>query len=306
MEEEYRISMDVFGGPLDLLLYLVQKAEVDIFDLNISEVVDQYISYVEMLKDIDIDAAGEFVAMAARLIEIKSRMLLPRPETTETEEEIFDPRSELVKELLEYREFKEKALALEEKLKNQNLKFPSSGLKLDGEVQEQEVEMESISVWDIMLVFQKVTNDLGVKFIKKKVYPSRPISDYIHGLLEKVSSAPGGACTFLSVFEDSTDIATMIGLFLAILECAKEKSIRVYQEHHLGEIYLVYIPENERDTDSVQPQKQQETQQPDNPEQPQIEEEIIKEKTVKNEISELPSELPSVETNDKQDIEAPL
>jgi segregation and condensation protein A len=245
MEQDYRISLDVYGGPMDLLLYLVQKAEVDIFDVNIAEVVDQYVKYVDALKEIDIDSAGDFLAMAGRLLEIKSRMLLPRPQLS-IDEELIDPREELVKELLEYRQFKERALALEEKMRIEEKKFSPPGLALGTEAEAQEIELESVSVWDVMLAFHKVTKDLGLRLSERPVFRAKPVSEYITELLAKVSSSPSGTCTFSSVFGTSADIATIIGTFLAILECAKVGSLRLYQEREFGEIYLVFVPESER------------------------------------------------------------
>jgi segregation and condensation protein A len=245
MTEQYRISLDIYGGPMDLLLYLVQKSEVDIFDVNISEVVDQYIKYVEALKEIDIDSAGEFLALAARLLQIKSRMLLPRPATEGADEELIDPREELVKELLEYRQFKERALALEERIKVEGQKFSPPGLAL-AETEAQEIELESVSVWDLMLAFHKVTKDLGLKFAEKAVFSSKPVSEYITELLAKVSCSPESTRSFSSVFEGSADIATVIGIFLAVLECVRLGSLRVYQEKEFSEIYLFFVPESER------------------------------------------------------------
>jgi segregation and condensation protein A len=245
MEQDYRISLDIYGGPLDLLLYLVQKTELDIFDINIAEVVDQYVKYVDALKEIDIDSAGEFLAMAARLLQIKSRMLLPRPQIS-VDEELIDPREQLVKELLEYRQFKEKALALEEKMKIEEKKFSPPGLAPGAEAEPQEIELESISVWDVMLAFHKVTKDLGLKLSKRPTIRGKPVSEYIPELLAKVSSFPSGACTFSSVFEGSADIATIIGTFLAILECARTGSLRFYQKREFGEIHLIFVPESER------------------------------------------------------------
>ena len=106
----YRVNLDIFAGPLDLLLYLVRKEEVDIYDIPISHITEQYVKHIEILKALDIDLAGDFLVMAATLMEIKSAMLLPRAELDEDGEEDFsDPRAELIRQLLEYKKFKDAA-----------------------------------------------------------------------------------------------------------------------------------------------------------------------------------------------------
>ena len=112
-EEEYRLRLGVFEGPLDLLLYLVKKDELDIADIPIEKVAKQYVEYLDAMKELDLDVAGEFLVMAATLMLIKSRMLLPAEEREEEEAEEEDPRWELVRQLVEYKKFKDTALALE-------------------------------------------------------------------------------------------------------------------------------------------------------------------------------------------------
>src|SRR5512136_2591076 len=111
---DYRVNLDIFAGPLDLLLYLVRKEEVDIYDIPIAEITDQYLQYLEMLKQLDIDLAGDFLVMAATLMEIKSAMLLPRAEPEQMGEAVAgDPRAELIRQLLEYKKFKDAANLLD-------------------------------------------------------------------------------------------------------------------------------------------------------------------------------------------------
>src|SRR4029453_12051176 len=112
LPSEFRPALETYRGPLDLLLYLIKKDEVDIFDIPILRIVEQYQLYLELLKDLDPNACGEFLVMAAHLMEIKSKLLLPREELDEAEE-MEDPRIELVRQLLEYKKYKERALLLE-------------------------------------------------------------------------------------------------------------------------------------------------------------------------------------------------
>jgi len=107
---DYRVNLDIFAGPLDLLLYLVRKDEVDIYDIQIARITDQYIRYIEMLKSLDIDLAGDFLVMAATLMQIKSAMLLPKAQPDDIDDEdLADPRAELIRQLLEYKKFKDAA-----------------------------------------------------------------------------------------------------------------------------------------------------------------------------------------------------
>src|SRR5512137_203398 len=112
--QDYRVQLDIYQGPLDLLLYLIRRDEVDIYDIPIARITGQFVQYVELLREIDPNVVGDFLVMAATLMEIKSRMLLPRPPAEEGEEELVDPRLDLVRQLLEYKRFKDAAGRLAE------------------------------------------------------------------------------------------------------------------------------------------------------------------------------------------------
>src|SRR5262245_3983965 len=124
MLEAYRVDLEVYNGPLDLLLFLIRRDEVDIYDIPIARITQQYCTYVRMLERIDPNLAGEFLVMAASLMELKSRTLLPTPPETEEPEDLEDPRMELVRQLLEYKKFKDAARALSEAADQQALRFP--------------------------------------------------------------------------------------------------------------------------------------------------------------------------------------
>ena len=150
---DYRVNLEVFAGPLDLLLYLVRKEEVDIYDIPIAKITEQYLRYIEMLKSLDIDLAGDFLVMAATLMQIKSAMLLPKAEPEQYEgDDITDPRTELVRQLLEYKKFKDAANMLDVAAGEQRERFPRPGtiverLKPDAEP---ELDIELVSVWDLL------------------------------------------------------------------------------------------------------------------------------------------------------------
>ena len=161
---QYRVDIDVFAGPLDLLLYLVRKEEVDIYDIPIARITGQYLKYIEMLNLLDIDLAGDFLVMAATLMEIKSVMVLPRTELEgDGDQEIQDPRSELIRQLLEYKKFKDAANLLEDSASRRKEKFTRpdsviSNLKPDTEP---ELDIDQVSIWTLLEAFDSIMQATG-------------------------------------------------------------------------------------------------------------------------------------------------
>ena len=149
---QYRVNLDIFAGPLDLLLYLVRKDEVEIYDIQISHITEQYLHYVELLKQLDIELAGDFLVMAATLMEIKSAMLLPATTSEDGEDtDSMDPRSELVRQLLEYKKFKDAANLLGDSAEEQKQKFsrPDSIIAdLKSGQEEPELDIDQVSIWN--------------------------------------------------------------------------------------------------------------------------------------------------------------
>ena len=150
---DYRVNLDIFAGPLDLLLYLVRKEEVDIYDIPIAGITDQYLHYLELLRELDIDLAGDFLVLAATLMEIKSAMLLPRAEPEQVgQDESVDPRAELIRQLLEYKRFKDAANLLDAAAERHQERFgrPTSLVDRLTPDAEPEVDMDQVSVWDLL------------------------------------------------------------------------------------------------------------------------------------------------------------
>ncbi|MCK4427031.1 MAG: segregation/condensation protein A [candidate division Zixibacteria bacterium] len=147
----YSVKLDVFEGPLDLLLFLIKRDEVDIYDIPIAHIAKQYLEYIKLMKVLNLEVAGEFIVMAATLIRIKARMLLPK---TVDEEEEEDPREELVQALLEYRKYKEAACVLKEKEEEQSNWFPRTDPDLSG-LPKEEILVEA-SLYDLMSAFRKI------------------------------------------------------------------------------------------------------------------------------------------------------
>lgn len=219
----YRVNLDIFAGPLDLLLYLVRKEEVDIYDIPIAGITDQYIRYIEMLKSLDIDVAGDFLVMAATLMEIKSAMLLPKvtPEQMQAED-LIDPRAELIRQLLEYKRFKDAANLLEAAADEHKQRFPRSDsvierLKPDTEP---EIDIEQVSVWDLLEAFDaimKATTPVGdITNIKDDT----PIDLYQIEILHRLQTE--GPMSFERIFESRSRRVVMVGLFLALLELIRD------------------------------------------------------------------------------------
>ena len=236
---EYKVQLDSFAGPLDLLLYLVRKEEVDIYDIPVSHVTEQYIQYIEMLKMLDIDLAGEFLVMAATLMEIKSVMLLPRPEMEESAEgDIQDPRAELVRQLLEYKKFKDAANLLQDAAEERKLRFTRSDTILEKikPTQEPELDLDQVSIWTLLDAFDSILKATGQYQSYEHITDDTPIDLYQIELLHRLQTE--GPMSLQKAFEGRGNRLAMIGLFLAMLELMRNHLVWVEQPDATGPIYL--------------------------------------------------------------------
>ena len=265
--QDYRIALDIYNGPLDLLLYLVYKSEVDIFNIPIADILEQYLGYVEVIKEVDIEIAGDFMVLASRLMNIKSKLLMPRPDAEPEEEEIIDPRAELVKELLEFKEAKERAYALEQKRLERERMYervppPDESGKKEQPTEELE---EEASIWDLLLAFHKITKDFMPDVPRRIVYDDTPTAVYVERLVERLTGIDGHRLSFSNVFEGLSERVHIIGVFLAVLDGAKQGVLRARQVQESGEIYLELVPEEERQARTAEEDKQrnEEGSQPD-------------------------------------------
>lgn len=249
----YRVNLDIFAGPLDLLLYLVRKDEMDIYDIRISQITEQYIRHIEMLKSLDIDLAGDFLVMAATLMQIKSAMLLPRTEATELDaEDLADPRAELICQLLEYKKFKDAANLLSAAAEEQKQRFarPGSLVEQLKPNPEPAIDIEEISVWDLLEAFDSImTATGGVSLDISHITDDTPIDLYQIEILHRLQSE--GSMRFEQIFESRNNRAVMIGLFLALLELIREKLVRVEQRSSSGLLHL-YAQTDESPEEAVQ------------------------------------------------------
>jgi len=237
---DYSVQTDVYNGPLDLLLYLIRRDEVDLYDIPIARVTEQYCRYVETLASIDPNVAGDFLVMAATLMEIKSRMLLPRPPATEEAEEDFsDPRLELVRQLLEYKKFKDASLELGAAADSQAQMWPRTPAKPKA-AGPTEIDLDDVQIWDLVAVFNKLMASIGAGAATHDVvFDDTPIALHATDILDRLERE-GGELGFEHVFIGRTR-AEMIGLFLALLELMRQQRVRIVQEAVLGPIRVMLL-----------------------------------------------------------------
>ncbi|MHC4109477.1 MAG: segregation and condensation protein A [Planctomycetota bacterium] len=236
---DYRVSLDIFAGPLDLLLYLVRKEEVDIYDIPIAKITDQYVRYIEMLKSLDIDLAGDFLVMAATLMQIKSAMLLPKAEPEQLQaDDLADPRTELIRQLLEYKKFKDAANLLNDAADKHKERFPRpdsiiEGLNPDTEPQ---IDIDRVNVWDLLEAFASLMQATGADRAIRHIKDDTPIDLYQIEILHRLQTE--GPTSFERIFESKPNRVVMIGLFLALLELVREKLVWAKQGSPSSSIYL--------------------------------------------------------------------
>jgi len=235
----YRVNLDIFSGPMDLLLYLVRKEEVDIYDIPIARITDQYVRYIEALKSLDIDLAGDFLVMASTLMEIKSAMLLPSGEPEQMDGDFSaDPRAELVRQLLEYKKFKDAANLLNAAADRQNERFPRPAAiteRLRPQA-EPEVDLEQVSVWDLLEAFSSIMEATNPAADVSHIKDDTPIDLYQIEILHRLQSE--GPMTFERLFSPLRNRAAMIGLFLALLELIRSCLVWAEQAGSSAAIYL--------------------------------------------------------------------
>lgn len=236
----YRVELDHFAGPLDLLLYLVRRNELDIVELPVARITQQFLDFMQVLEFIDLDLAGEFVATASTLIEIKSRLVLPRPPEEAPDEQPVatdDPRSELIARLLEYRKFKEAAQALEERAAEWQERYPR--LSDDRPVVEQDPStdrIKEVELWDLVSALGRVLRHQHIEEETRIKYDETPVAVYVEQIGARVRQQ--GMVTFTSLFEGETLRSRIVGLFLAVLELLRHHHFRAEQPDDYGEIFI--------------------------------------------------------------------
>jgi segregation and condensation protein A len=249
LEDAYRVHIEEFEGPLDLLLHLIKKNEVDIYNIPIAAITRQYLEYMELLKELNLDIAGEFLVMAATLLQIKSRMLLPlTPE--EEEAEVEDPRAELVRRLLEYQRYRDASY----QLSSRNLlgrevfarKFDSS----ETSESPQKDEPPDVELFELIEAFRRVMARVSVETFHDVVTDGISIADRISEVLTLLHG--GKTISFDSLFFDGMTRDLLVVTFLSMLELCKLKLIRITQAESLGSIWLTSTSEiNEAEMEAL-------------------------------------------------------
>jgi len=235
-----KVKLEVFEGPLDLLLYLIKKEEIDIYNIPIADITQQYLEYLEFMKLLDLDIAGEFIVMAATLMHIKSKMLLPPDPNEVKEEEEIDPRFELVQKLLEYKKFKEAAgefYGMEKKQKDVFARTVLYKIKAD----ESKSGFEA-SLFDLITAFNKIVKeipkDVFYEVIKDEYTVEGKMHDIFHMLVDKPT------LYFSELFKDAKTKFEIVVIFLSLLELIRLKEVIGIQDVVFGEIKFERNPEN--------------------------------------------------------------
>lgn len=230
----YTVALDAFYGPLDLLLFLVKRNEVDILDIPIARLAEQFLEHLRALHSLDVEFAGDFLVMAATLMEIKSRMLLPLEATAEEEDEP-DPRRELVKQLLEYRKFKDAAAALEARAEQQVARVPR--LEAPEPPGPAEPRVRSVELWDLVSAFARLMRETQSLQPATIAVDDTPQHVYEAQIVEQVRQR--GRVLFRDAFTPPYHKARLIGIFLAILELVRHRGIGLEQAEEDGAVWLV-------------------------------------------------------------------
>jgi segregation and condensation protein A len=235
MTDDYKVQLEVFEGPLDLLLYLIKKEELDIYDIPIERITTQYMQYMDVMRMLDLNIAGEFLVMAATLMMIKSRMLLPVEERPELEDE-EDPRWDLVRQLVEYKKFKDAAQHLGDLELIQESVFVrmGEGVELGPDPG---IALHDVSIFDLISAFNE-----ALKKVKKEDLTEIFADRYT--VAEKIDHIVGvirtqGGATLGALFKDMRHRYEMVCTFLALLELIRLKQIRAVQSDAFGDIKIV-------------------------------------------------------------------
>ncbi len=260
---EYKVKFEVFEGPLDLLLHLIKKDEVDIYEVNLTVLATQFIEYIEVMRLLDLDIAGEFLVMASTLMYIKSRELLPVDLQVQVEEEDDgeDPRWELIRQLVEYKKFKDAAAQLQIREIEQENIFPRIPGKMDFAT-DRPVLRADVSIFDLVNAVNTILKRLNQRDDPRDIFEDKwSVSEKIEELITLISQKP--ALRFSELFVNATSRSEVVCTFLAVLELIRLKQLTCVQSDHFGEIEITKAvpqlvsetpPESEQPTETPNPQ----------------------------------------------------
>jgi len=242
---DYEVKLDIFEGPLDLLLYLIKKNELDICNIPIALIAKQYLEYIEILKNLNLDLAGEYLVLAATLVHIKSRLLLP--ETTEEGEEEADPRQELVQQLLEYQAFKNasQSLLAREVLERDVFIRGTAPGEVPPPDDEDDHLWQEIGIFELVDAFRQVLGNLKQPELMEIDLERTSLADRINEIMDQLREHQ--SLTFLELLKGHEERRLVIYTFMALLELVKQRMIRICQAGSFGviRIFLAVAAENE-------------------------------------------------------------
>jgi segregation and condensation protein A len=242
MESDYKVKLEIFEGPLDLLLYLIKRDELDIYDISLERITRQYLEYLQAFKELNIDVAGEFVVMAANLIYLKSRSLLPvdqQPPEDDAEED--DPRWDLIRQLIEYKKFKEAAAQLQvRQLEQERIFFREPGGA--PEVVFAPLRLGEVGIFQLINAFQNVIKRVDAREDLQEIFGEHyTVSDKIEWILERVGD--GVPLKFTELFASMASRVEIVVTFLALLELIRLRQIRATQANPFEEIEIAtFVP----------------------------------------------------------------
>jgi segregation and condensation protein A len=233
---DYLVDVETFRGPLDLLLYLVKREEVDVRDIPIARVTEQFKQYLEVLQLIDVERAGDFLVMAATLMEIKSKLLLPRPEEGKEDED--DPRLELVRQLIQYKRFKDAAAALEARAEEQSHRLPRQPAPPSSSAPP---ALRPVELWDLVSAFGRLMRETLAMQPQTIAVDQTPLHVYMDLIVERLRAA--GRLPLSALFTPPYTRSRLVGLFLAILELTKVRHVVPEQNETFADIWLALAAE---------------------------------------------------------------
>ncbi len=239
MSEEYKVKLEVFEGPLDLLLYLIRKNEVDIYDIPIERITKQYMEYLGLMRMLDLEIAGEFLVMAATLMVIKSRTLLPveeRPELLDDGQE-DDPRWELIRQLVEYKKFKDVAAHLQKREHELENVFARRPVEIEA-LNDDSLDLGELSIFDLINAFNETLKRAAAREDLREIFEEKfTVADKIQWILAILQEK--ATLLFSKLFEHAATRTEIVVTFLALLELIRMKQLRVRQGEHFGEIEII-------------------------------------------------------------------
>lgn len=246
----YKVKLEIFEGPLDLLLYLIRKNEIDVYDIPIITITQQYLEYLDMMKALNLEIAGEFLVMAATLMHIKSRSLLPNQEDENAAEQGPDPLEELRRQLIEYQQFKDAAQSLKDKDILEKDVFTRSYFEERNLKPAESVELGDLTLFDLLSALKTILTRAGQEDALMKLTAEQiSVKDRITWILEVLKEKK--SLTFDSLFQDLRNKIEIVSTFLALLELIRLQAVKVLQQKLFGTIYIHAVDAGTDSTDEL-------------------------------------------------------